>query len=553
MSENLNQLIGNIQKLEGEKRRALRMLLDEQKQREGHLLALGARMGRTTSYIASAKLEWVAQKVGYAADLPILAESVDKDAKHIKANEITAGNIQQRRPDWRRQLQMSVYLSTRHHKFPPLLVVAYQNWVYDETADQWGAGGKARRDSITAIPLDHHGAYCDLDVGEDTHFYALDGQHRLMAIQGLHDIVKKGQLMALTEDRKPKGNKSISLQQVVDFAIRREGDEANPDIVRNNLLGVMSSERVGIEIIPAVAAGETFRESVIRLRSVFVDVNERARKPTKSESILLDERNGFRMTAVRVMVNHDLLKAGEKGEKVDLKKPDISESGQYYTSLQALADISRLYLGQKEEFTFWRIVGDEDAGYVRPSDSELDRANEALSAYFDALARIPSHLRFIQGAKASEIRANEDNILFRPVAQVALAEACAELEREYGVPMDSIVEELTRQEENGQMKLKDPKSPWFGVLCDPATENMRRHDNARKLCTRMFVYLLGGGISDPEARKDLRGEFADARRIEPLQETSKKSKKKGNGPEKSYALSGAQIAAKDVRLPNPWR
>ena len=549
MSKNLNQTIDSIQKLEGEKRRALRMLLDEQKDRKGHILALSARMGQMASYVASVPLEWVAQKVGYAADLPLFTESADEHAKHITINEATVGNIQQRRPDWSRQLPMSVYLSTRHHKFPPLLVVAYQDWVYNDAAEQWGPGGKAMRDSITAIPLDHQNAYCDLDVGEGTHFYALDGQHRLMAIQGLHDIVKKGQLMAQTKDRKPKGNKSVSLQQVVEFAMKREKESANPDAVRNNLLGIMSSERIGVEIIPAVAAGETFKESVIRLRSVFVDVNEQARRPTESESILLDERNGFRMTAVRVMGKHALFGGAER-ELVDTSKPEISkEDSEYYTSLKTIVDISTLYLGQKEEFAFWRVMGDDNAGYVRPTDDELVRASDVLSAYFDELARLPSHRALIQGASAAEIRNNEENILFRPVAQTALAEACAKLEREHGMSMDSISKELSKQEKKGQLRLKSRDGPWFGVLCDPTSLKMRRKAPTRRLCMQMFVYLLGGGEPNDGEREELRASFADARRTEPLGEGSEK----GKGPERAVALDGTEKPAKDVHLPNPWR
>ena len=53
-----------------------------------------------------------------------------------------------------------------------------------------------------------------------------------------------------------------------------------------------------------------------------------------------------------------------------------------------------------------------------------------MAEYFDHIATIPSHVAFIQGKQASELRKSkggEDNILFRPMVQIALAEAIGEL------------------------------------------------------------------------------------------------------------------------------
>ena len=84
---------------------------------------------------------------------------------------------------------MTAYLATRRHpKFPPLLLVAYQHWVYDDGSDKWAPDGKAMHDSLTLTGLEPSGTYWDLD-DSDTFFYALDGQHRLMAIQGLNELV----------------------------------------------------------------------------------------------------------------------------------------------------------------------------------------------------------------------------------------------------------------------------------------------------------------------------------------------------------------------------
>ena len=69
-------------------------------------------------------------------------------------------------------------------------------------------------------------------------------------------------------------------------------------------------EVMGIEIIPAVQSRETFRESVSRLRNVFVDVNENAKRLEKGELTLLDENDAFRIVARTVMTKHPLFKGG---------------------------------------------------------------------------------------------------------------------------------------------------------------------------------------------------------------------------------------------------
>ena len=174
-----------------ERQRALSVLLNEQRTRARHHLALGVRMGEVCSYVTSVSLRWVAENVGFAADLPIFRESVE-GSKRIAVDKETVDRMQQRHPDWRRQLEMTAYLVTRrHHKFPPLLLVGYQHWVYGEKSEEWGTDAHAMQDSLTLTGLEPSGTYWDLDDSE-TKFYALDGQHRLMAILGLKELITTG-------------------------------------------------------------------------------------------------------------------------------------------------------------------------------------------------------------------------------------------------------------------------------------------------------------------------------------------------------------------------
>ena len=533
--KDMGEVIDEVLQREQRHSQALSIVLEEQREKDGHLFALSTRMGRVSSFVTTQALDWVAEKVRFAGDLPIFKGKVDETTKKVPVDEDTVAIIQQRQPDWRRQLPMALYLAIRkNHKFPPLLVVAYQDWIYDSKAEQWGPDGRAMQSSLTITPLEPKALYCDLDA-KDTTYYTLDGQHRLMAIKGLAELLShKGKLFALDADRNPKRNRSITRDQVIEQIQKESGEDEGT--IHNRLEGLLS-ERIGIEIIPAVADGETYKEALFRLRSTFVDVNEKAKKLTKGEAIMLDENEGFRVVARNIMASHDLLKG-----KVDEKQAQLAETSECYTTLKTLVEIARSYLGVKPEFSAWKnsILGDKDLGFMRPDETELANGAKTLDAYFDALKALPSHCRFVQGKKADEIRSKdgEDNILFRPIAQVALAKAVGSLERDNEMSLESIMNELARQDKSGQLKLRDPRTPWVGVLCDPIDQKMRRKTEDEYLCSRLFRYLLGGGITDDADRSDLLEKFVEARRT---------------GDNKAINIDGNYVSESEVQLPSPWR
>ena len=528
------QVIDSILWMEEQNRQALSLLLDKQREKDGQLLAISSYMGKTPSYITSTTLKWVAQHVNFAGDLPTFKGKVDKQTKKIPLDENTMGDVQQRQPDWSRQLPMALYLLLRqHHKFPPLLIVGYQEWIHNEYSDEWGLDKRAMENSLIAVPLEPKATYFDID-SNNTKFYALDGQHRLMAILGLHEFLTKGKLCSLDVNGKPRPKSFITRQTVIDQIQSETGEDETTIISR--LEGLML-ERIGIEIVPAVVNGETYKEALSRLRSTFVDVNEKAKKPSKGELILLDENIGFRIVARNIMVIHDLLKG-----KVDQKRQQLGKFSKDYTILPALEEVAQNYLGTKSEFSDWHVplLGDKNFGFLRPNDSDLYKGLCSLKNYFDALSKLPSHIRFIEGKPADEIRKkdDEDNILFRPIAQMALAKAIADLERNNEMSLEHMIKILAKQEEAGQLRLRNRTAPWFGVLCEPGSEKMRRYKWHQYLCSRIFHYLLSGEIADDEERKNLLRDFADARDV---------------GDNEAIGLDGKRVSQDKIQLPDPWQ
>ena len=529
------------QHIEGEatRRRSLRSLLDWQGDRENHKIALPARMGTSKSYLISVSLGWIASNVYFARDLPVFKKHRRKGRKKISINDTTIANLQQREPDYRRQLPMALYLATReHHKFPPLFLVAYQNWAYDPRSDEWGPDGRAIHPSLNVKPLDSRSSLVDLDIAT-THYFALDGQHRLMAIKGLKELLDDGRLNAKNKDGSPMSRKSISRDDVenrnsVSKAISGHGMDFLQDAM---------DEVMGVEILPAVQLNDTYEEAVSRLRNIFVDVNENAKRLEKGELTLLDENDGFRIVARTLMVKHPIFKK-DKELRVDTQRDQLPETSESYTTLTTIVRIATEFVGG--DFERWKtpILGLKGVGMERPVDDEIEMALKSLAKYFTALGTMPSHRKMMSGTPVSTLRkkSGEDNILFRPIAQIALSHALAEIKSSKGTALHSLIAKLAKHEELGHLKLTNKKAPWFGILCDPLTEKIRRHKRYESICSQMFIHLLGNGLADPEEREELRKNFFEARQVST-----------GSAVEKAYDMSGKLVRYSKFSLPRPWR
>ncbi len=542
-TDDLDMQVKDIENTEYKYRRTLRTLLDWIGDKRNHLIAVPTRMGTTKSYITSVSLKWVEGNVSMAKDLPIFKEHISQRSGGIVINEWTRQNIQQRDPDFRRQLPMAVYLATRkYHKFGPLILVAYKDWVYDKHSDQWGSDGRALEPSLSIQPLDSNSFVIDLAV-QNTSYFALDGQHRLMAIRGLKELID-GRLEAKQQNGSLIKGHAVTRDEIEEY-YSENGKRLGLEL--RDLEGLLN-EQIGVEIIPAVLQGESYEEAISRLRNIFVDVNENAKKLGKGELVMLDEVNGFRIVARTVLTNHPLFRAGDE-LRVNTKTSNVSEKSNHVTTLSTLVEVTQKYLAEREPFDTWdhQLLGNRKLGYIRPEHTDLEAAQNNMTKYFDALNTIPSHRDMAQGMAIKELRSKEgrDNILFWPITQVALASAIAYLEKEKGKSLEELVGLLSKYEGLEQLRLTKQEAPWFGILCDTVELKIRRHVHYRDLCKSMFIYLLGGGYKDDRERESLRKNFFNARRV-----TSEESK---DPKPRAHSLTGEAVYEEEFVLPDPWQ
>ncbi|MDE0711384.1 MAG: hypothetical protein OXH60_04525 [Rhodospirillales bacterium] len=556
--ENIDEVLDEVANLEEEDNRylrGLRTLLDwyfRKYSDHSRLIASRTTMGTTTSYVTSVSLKWIHENVRFARELPVFKEHVQPETGRISINDTTIDYLQQREPDFRRQLPMVAYLAARkYHKFGPLILVAYKSWVHDKKSDNWGPDGRAVEPSLNEQPLDSRASLVDLDVA-GTQYYALDGQHRLMAIKGLNDLLD-GRLESKDQAGRTRPRNAL-VRDEVEYNVFLSQDKDRYGLEITNLDDLLN-EVMGIEIIPAVQRNETYKEAVTRLRNIFVDVNETAQRPKKGEIILLSETQGFRIVARTIMIKHELFQA-EKGLRVNESMPNLTERAREYTTLVTLSEIAEAYLASKpigdtgKIFESWLtpiLANRKECGYLRPDGTEINDALDKLTKYFDALKTIPSHKEMVDGKPVPDLRSRKDrdNILFWPIAQVAFAKAVASLQIEQGKNLHDLVSLLAKYEAKNCLRLTSQQAPWYGVLCDVSSNKIRRHKTSQDLATKMFTYLMGGGYPDDDDRERLRKEFFAARAIAPGEAGQ-------NNQLMAYDPSGKLRTLEKFRLPDPW-
>jgi DGQHR domain-containing protein len=528
-ASSLASMAASLLERDAEERKALALLLDRYTTIRNKILVQKAEMGGTESYVGAVTLEWFAERVRFASQLPLFKEKLDATTRKVIIDKETIDEILQRPLDYTRKASLAQYLAARRrHKFPPVLVVISQDWVDNGSADEWDSKGQAIRSASEFTPLDSSGSVGLLDVSETMSIFALDGQHRLLGVQGLMELIKTGSLTVLNKDGTPKS----SMITVDDLATAYN--------VRPADLQRLGKELIGIEFISAVVPGETRDSAKRRVRSIFVHVNRMAAPLSLGQIHQLDEDSGFALVAKRAATHHPFL---EPSDRVNWESNTIALRSAAFTTLQALTEMARGYL--KPKYQNWEPGGEKDLIPMRPGDTELSQGTDDFTAFLNKVVDLPSIKRVAQGTPVGTLRnfshetANgegEGNVLFRPVGQMVLATAVGlvAFDQEKPRSLDSVFTKLTAFDKKGGFShINQSSSIWYGVLYDQKKQRMLVA--GRGLAVRLLTYLLNGGIESDEEREALRQEFAQARTLE----------------EKATDLKGKSVYPDDIQLPNP--
>lgn len=498
-----------LEALEARSKATLARLLDDSIAKEGHVIAIRSEMGvalgetgtsvRVPSYVSVHTLRWIGNKsnLKMGSEMPFMQRKISEKGV-LTIDETNAYDVKQRAPDWSRQPALAQYLlRDAHRKFGTILAVVSPAWIDNPKHENWGPGGVALRSAIDFSPLDSSGKVGLLNVSTAA-VYALDGQHRVMGIRGLIDLLD-GPLYVKKGDGTPTKN-SYTRETFLEMA---RADET--------VLSELMDESLSVEYIPAVIKGETREQATQRVRSIFVAVNSYAKKTDKGENILLDESDGFAITARHTALVHPLFKANSGGSRVNWKNTGLPARSHTLTTLLALKDMTKEFIIAVEPDLVrpW-VPTFKDSVPMRPTESELDTAQTRMKEFFDQVGDLPSMKAMDNGEPLDPWREFPDegrgHLLFRPVGQVVLAQAVGELVAS-GMTLDHIFARLSRLDSQGGFEQADPKNLWYGVTFDPVKQKMQLGNN--KLAVRALVYLVRG--ADSEQRDLLLDDLRKAR------------------------------------------
>lgn len=529
--------LGEQSEMNDQRREILAALLSKAISRNGHFAAFASAMGKTfsgdgslvapvPSYTVLHSLEWISQHIRLGSEMPFMENKIDHETGRLIVDYSNADEIKQRAPDWTRQAALAAYLAQPQRKFGPIMAVISPAWVEEPGHEKWDKNGRALRGAADFAALEPGGTVGLLRL-DGVRVYALDGQHRVLGMRGLRELRDKRFLQLRTKDGTPRGS-DLSLDDFIEnFGLTIEELQA------------VFNDTMPVEYIPAVVAGETHSEATRRIRRTFIALNSYAKKTDKGENILLDETDGFSIVARRIAVQHRMFEGGGTNKRINWKTTSIpSGRTPFITTLSALQEIARIYLTSTRPKVVLKWKASMSGMVpVRPPDEELDAGYAALAEFFDHVSKLPLFQR-LSGVGADEEQAFLEkwrefprfgrngavvdgtggfrgHLLLRPLGQVILANAVAELARAeeldgVGLSLKTIFRRLAKFDEDGGFEAHRPSNVWWGVTYTHTTNRML--NRAKSWAHRLLVQLVAG-IRNADERQDLWGEWVSARGV----------------------------------------
>lgn len=393
--------------------------------------AMRARMGDWDYYIVRMTMREVAREVRLASDL-----WEDRTLSDAIQRELDESRVKQ---------QIVNFLSRREDRFFASIVVA-------------AIGGEP---SWTPIDTRFGGVFGELSFQFDPRYYALDGQHRLRAIQELMSDLAGA----------PPGFDQEELSVLV---VVRE-DQSVDDAVW-----------------------------LQRYRRLFSSLNRYARPTNLDTNIIMDEDDLFAIVTRRLITDHSFFRSpGPERDsfRVLTKGKALKTGSSYFTSLQTLYAMNRVLLmptglrqrwgGPKELRAFLQF---------RPDEAEIDSCYDFASRVWNALlSAIPDLKEGPEQMRSHDLPETDadghrDHLLFWPIGQEIVADIARslmdELELDHDADTESMVAALSPL---GRVNWDMHSLPWRYLLLVPTSlgeESWRMRSEDRKAAVETATELL---------------------------------------------------------------
>ncbi len=405
--------------------------------------AMRARMGDWNYYMVRMTMREVAREVQLASEL-----WEDRTLSHAIQRVLNESRVKQ---------QIVNYLARRDDRFFASLVVAAIGgnpaWTPEDLRKS--PHSRAFRHTFGTLSFD-----------EDPRYFALDGQHRLTAIQ---------ELLADPAGAPP----GFEREQISVLVVVREEQDVTDDLWLQ------------------------------RYRRLFSSLNRYAKATDRDTNIIMDEDDVFAIVTRRLITDHSFFRAPgpEKSSlRVQTKGKNLKEGAPHFISLQSFYDANRTLLMTPERRQRWGRPRDlRTFLQFRPDETLIDRWYEELRHLWDAVLDAAPDLR----EEPTKMRRHSlpdpnpdglrDHLLFWPIGQQLFANLVRSLLDSAGLvntaPAAELVDTL-RPLEAVPWDLHG--GPWRYLLlvartADEGSWRMRNEDRklALEIAERLLRWVVG--------------------------------------------------------------
>ena len=430
--------------------------------------AIKARMGDWDYYLVRMTMREVAREVRLASDLwedRTLSEAIQRVLDESRVKQ-----------------QIVNFLARRDDRFFSSLVVA-------------AIGGNP---SFSPIETRFADTFGELTFQVEPRYFALDGQHRLRAIQ---------ELMA-----DPAGAPSGFGEEQLSVVVVVREEQALDDSVW-----------------------------LQRYRRLFSSLNRYAKPTDVDTNIIMDEDDVVAIVTRRLITDHDFFRAAEREKqsfRVQTRGKNVRSGASHFTSLQTFYEINKTMLMTAERRRKWGRSRDLKAFLqFRPEENDIDRYYAEVTKCWNALlSAIPVLRERPELMRAHELPKDNtdgyrDHLLFWPIGQELLAEVARALLDAAQLGAENDVQEMVRTLApltDVPWELHEP--PWRFLLLVPPEEGekswrIRNEERKRALevASRIVRWLVGLDPLDDASVRGLRRDWRALLYPEPREEAEVES------------------------------
>lgn len=445
--------------------------------------AIKAQMGNWSYYIVRMKMREVAREVQLAHDI-----YDDLTLSTAVQRELSKGRVQK---------NIVSFLSRRDDRFFSSIVVAAM-----EGEPSWYPVQMDTKvvPEIFSKSNSLNDSFGVLSFGDDPKYYALDGQHRVAAIQ----------LLLLNEDYSSKVPPNFENEMLSVIVVLRE-EHDTPE-------------------------GEWMR----RYRRLFSSLNRYAKPTNADTNIIMDEDDLFAILTRRLITDYEFFQApGREKEsiKVQTSGKNLKSGEPYFTTLQTLYAITGKLLTTRCRTTKgwhgWKSESNETIPSVnqqlRPDEDHIDEYYQELSNYWDAilaavpdLKKNPTTMRqhTLEDTGNETPKEYQDHFLFWPIGQEVFADLIRnlldDLDKEFpqnGGCSKDIGRMTNALQPLSQMQWNLHKAPWRHLVLvrtkDAASWRMRSEERKQAIdvSRRILRWVIGLDLLDVDEVNELREDW----------------------------------------------